>query len=257
MRALCRREAPTLPADDPSLAASGKRAVFLDAGLTLIYSEMSLAERCATTLREYGRDIARQEIEAVLPRAGALLHQAHKDDPDLWSADDKVANLWLEYYKYIFNEVGIPDPQEYAEAVYAQYSQPDAWQLYPDVIPTLKALHEQGYIIGVISDWGSNLPGGILLPLGVGPYISFMVVSTIQREAKPGSGLYREALARAGVAPHEAVHVGDNYITDILGARAAGIQGILLDRTGRHQSKLDCPRITSLSELPALLPMLF
>ncbi|HEX9989930.1 MAG TPA: HAD-IA family hydrolase [Chloroflexia bacterium] len=249
----CPREAPTLYADKPSPAKSRKRAVFLDAGLTLIYSEMSLAQRCVTAARQYGRDLTREEVEAVLPGAGALLHQTHKDDPDLWSSDDKLANLWLEYYKYIFTEVGISDPQEYAEAVYAQYSMPDAWQLYPDVIPTLRTLHEQGYIIGVISDWGSNLPGAILLPLGVGPYVSFMVVSTIQREAKPGSGLYREALARANVAPHEAVHVGDNYITDILGARAAGIEGVLLDRTDRHEAKLDCPRITTLAELPNLL----
>jgi HAD superfamily hydrolase (TIGR01549 family) len=233
------------------------KAVFLDAGLTLIYSEMSLAERCALTAGQYGRALAAADIEAVLPRAGARLLQSHRDDPDLWSSDHKVDRLWLEYYEYIFNEVGSDGrAQEYAAALYAQYAQPDAWQLFPDVLPTLRRLHEQDYIIGVISDWASNLPSGILLPLGLGAYVRFVVVSTILREAKPGIGLYREALARAGVEPHEAVHVGDNYITDVLGARAAGITGVLLDRKGREPAKLDCPRITSLLELPDLLQSL-
>jgi FMN phosphatase YigB (HAD superfamily) len=73
------------------------------------------------------------------------------------------------------------------------------------------------------------------------------------REAKPSSGLYREALARAGARPHEAVHVGDSYVNDILGARAAGIAGVLLDRDRLHNDPLDCPRIASLVELPDLL----
>ncbi len=50
------------------------------------------------------------------------------------------------------------------------------------------------------------------------------------------------------------MHVGDNYITDVLGARSAGIEGILLDREGvRRDTALDCPRIESLSELVDLL----
>lgn len=40
---------------------------------------------------------------------------------------------------------------------------------------------------------------------------------------KPGPALYRAALARAGVAPEEALFVGDNPATDAAGARALGI----------------------------------
>lgn len=180
--------------------------------------------------------------------------QSHHDDPNIWSSDAKVAQLWREYYVNVFQEIGVNgDFDACASEIYAQYNRPGAWTLYPDVLPTLRQLHEQGYIIGVISDWSSSLPADILLPLGVGPYISFMVVSTVQREAKPGFGLYREALSRAGVQPEEAVHIGDNYINDILGARAAGIRGVLLDREEQHTSTLDCPRITTLLDLPALL----
>ncbi|MEO6458270.1 MAG: HAD-IA family hydrolase [Chloroflexia bacterium] len=230
------------------------RAVFFDAGLTLIQSEQPLAERCAQTAQQHGIRVTIEQVESSLPAAMSRMMQSHRDDPNIWSSDAKVEQLWREYYVNVFREIGVKgDLEACAGEIYAQYNRPGAWTLYPDVLPTLRQLHEQEYIIGVISDWSSSLPAGILLPLGVGPYISFMVVSTVQREAKPGSGLYREALSRAGVQPEEAIHIGDNYINDILGARVAGIRGVLLDRERQHTSPLDCPRITTLLDLPALL----
>lgn len=234
------------------------RAVFFDAGLTLIYSDLSAAERCFDVGRAYGLPVQMEAMEAAVQRAAAHLHGTQRGDPDLWSSNSRVNRLWIEYYMAVYREAGIEAGPEMLEAcaaeVYRQFLAPGAWKLYPDVLPILRHLHEHGYRVGVVSDWESALVGTVLLPLGVGPYIDFMVVSTVMREAKPGSGLYREALARAGVAPHEAVHVGDNYITDVLGARSAGIEGILLDRDGtRANPALDCRWIGSLGELAGLL----
>jgi HAD superfamily hydrolase (TIGR01549 family) len=231
-----------------------KRAVFLDAGLTLIYSELSLPHLCVDAASAHGHNITIGEVENALVAAASHLWEANRDDPHLWSSDSTVHRLWKEYYRRIFNELGIDaEAEACASAVYAEYDKPGAWQLYDDALPTLRLLHERGYILGIISDWASNLPSGILLPLGIGAYVDFVVVSTVQREGKPGVGLYREALVRAGVTPDHAVHVGDNYINDVLGARAAGIEGILLDRHHRHTASLDCPRIETLMELPGLL----
>ncbi|MEA2574645.1 MAG: putative hydrolase of the superfamily [Chloroflexia bacterium] len=234
------------------------RAVFLDAGLTLVYSPISLSDLCYDVGREHGLHTSTTALEEAIPRATALLHQAQRSDPDVWSSDDRLRRLWAGYYTAVFREAGVDAEAATLEAcsaeIYSRYLVPGAWKLYPDVLPTLVNLHERGYKLGVISDWESVLIGKVLLPLGVGRYIDFMVVSGVQREAKPGSGLYREALARAGVEAHQAVHVGDNYITDVLGARSAGIAGILLDREGvRRDMALDCPRIESLEELVALV----
>jgi HAD superfamily hydrolase (TIGR01549 family) len=234
------------------------RAVFLDAGLTLIYSELSLPTLCYEVAEEHGLRVSMPALEAAVPRASAFLHHTQRGDPDLWSSDDRVQRLWAGFYTAVYREAGVEADEATLNAcavdVYKRYLAPGAWKLYPDVLPTLVGLRDRGYTVGVISDWGSALTGKVLLPLGVGPYIDFMVVSTVQREAKPGSGLYREALARAGVPARQAVHVGDNYITDVLGARSAGIEGVLLDREGaRRDMSLDCPRIESLEELLPLL----
>ncbi len=251
------RRVPPLPADS-SLTSRSIRAVFLDAGLTLIYSELSLSEQCFVVGREHDLPVNMEDMEGAIQRAAAHLHHAHRSNPDLWSSDALVNRLWIDYYTAIYRETGVQASADLLERcaveIYRQFLGPGAWTLYPDVLPMLRQLREGGYTVGVVSDWESALVGKVLLPLGVGPYIDFMVVSTVMREAKPGSGLYREALSRAGVAPHEAVHVGDNYITDVLGARSAGIEGILLDRDGlRDDARLDCRRIGSLGELVGLL----
>ncbi len=241
-------------AANPSL--SGTQAVFLDAGLTLVHSELRLPELCLLVGRAHGLSVSREALEAAVLRASVHLHTAFRGSTELWASDRAVEQLWLDYYASVYREAGVaaPDIPGCAAEVYRRYTQPGAWTLYPDVLPLLEYLREKNYTVGVVSDWGSELASKVLLPLGVGPYIDFMVVSTVMREAKPSMGLYREALARAGVPPHKAVHVGDNYITDVLGARSAGIEGILLDR-GNEQGagSLDCRRIGSLAELAGLL----
>lgn len=48
--------------------------------------------------------------------------------------------------------------------------------------------------------------------------------------------------------------VGDNYVCDYLGARAAGLQAVWFDRSPEHPSPGDCKdRICCLSELPAIV----
>jgi putative hydrolase of the HAD superfamily len=60
------------------------------------------------------------------------------------------------------------------------------------------------------------------------------------------------AAEAGGVAPHQALMVGDSYHADVLGARSAGMDAVLLDRLGTS-GPLETPIIRSLSELPALI----
>ena len=61
------------------------------------------------------------------------------------------------------------------------------------------------------------------------------------------------ALERATVAPEEAVHVGDQHRSDVLGARAVGIHPVLIDRGGWHANVNDCTKIATLDELAPVL----
>lgn len=50
------------------------------------------------------------------------------------------------------------------------------------------------------------------------------------RAYKPHREIFDEALRSSGCSPEEAIHIGDSYDTDVIGARAAGIRPILLLR---------------------------
>ena len=80
-----------------------------------------------------------------------------------------------------------------------------------------------------LSNAGSDLLG-FLDQLGLLGLFDFTVVSAIEGTKKPDRRIYERALERAGVRPGEAVHVGDMYLEDVLGARSAGVRPLLIDR---------------------------
>jgi len=122
-------------------------------------------------------------------------------------------------------------------------------ELYPDAVPTLERLKRDGYILGLISDAPPDTVNTIET-LGLSRYLSVIVVSGVAGYSKPNPEIFRIALAEAGVGPSQAVHVGDIYEADVLGARNAGMRGLLIDRDDLQPGR-DCPRLRSLSEIYA------
>ena len=122
-------------------------------------------------------------------------------------------------------------------------------ELYPDAIPTLERLKGDGYLLGLISNAPPDTVKAIE-SLGLPRYLSTIVVSGVVGVSKPNPEIFRIALREAGVNASEAAHVGDIYEADVLGAQNAGMKGLLIDRDGL-QSRRDCPRMKSLSEIYA------
>src|SRR5207249_7264682 len=81
----------------------------------------------------------------------------------------------------------------------------------------------------------------ILQTLGLLPYLAFVLDSTEVGVEKPHPRIFQLAVEQARVTPREAVYVGDLYSVDVRGARAAGLDAILLDPGGLWGER-DCPR---------------
>jgi HAD superfamily hydrolase (TIGR01549 family) len=123
------------------------------------------------------------------------------------------------------------------------------YELYPDAEPTLEALLDGGYRLGLVS----NAPAGtseVVGSLGLTRYLSAVVISGAVGYAKPHPEIFRIALRLTGLEPEDTVHVGDIFDSDVLGARSAGIRGILLDRDDLNGGR-DCERVRTLLDLPA------
>ena len=91
---------------------------------------------------------------------------------------------------------------------------------------------------------------GLLDRLGLGASLAFVIDSAVVGVEKPDPRIFRLALARAGVEPGQAVYVGDLYSVDVIGARAAGIEGILLDPRG-YWGPRDCATAPTVADVVA------
>jgi putative hydrolase of the HAD superfamily len=129
--------------------------------------------------------------------------------------------------------------------LYERFAEGDAWRTFDDVVPTLKSLKNRGVKLGVISNWDRRL-GPLLRTLHLGDFFDFVVVSCHAGACKPSRKIFEQALCRLRVPAQTVLHVGDSSELDCEGARAAGMQALLLKRDG-HPVRGGV--ITTLSEL--------
>ena len=229
-------------------------AISFDVGYTLIEPLGEAPAIVAALLAELGVASDQATLGAAHQRAERLfLSDYLRPLNDTWEADERINQLYLRYYNQWLAELDVADPEaRHAQTIIDRYLDPSNWRLYPHVLETLALLHEQGYRLGIASDWVSGLPR-ILHSLGLSRYLDWALVSGAIGFAKPSQQFYRLVPQRAGVAPERIVHIGDSYYADVRGARAAGMDAILLDWRRRSWPKLDVPLIYDLAELPQCL----
>ena len=123
---------------------------------------------------------------------------------------------------------------------------------FDDARPAIEAARQRGMRVVVASNWDISLHE-VLERIELAPLLDGVVTSAEVGARKPDPAVFMRALALAGAATSDAVHVGDSVEEDVWGARAAGIRAILLSRDGR-EAPTDVRQITSLAELERLAP---
>ena len=116
---------------------------------------------------------------------------------------------------------------------------------------TLARLEAAGLQLGIVSNFEEWLER-LLEQLGVTRFFDVRIISGVEGVEKPDPRIFRLALERTGVEPHESAYVGDNPEFDTEPAEALGMLGVLIDRRGRFPDHPG-PRIATLDDLPAVL----
>jgi putative hydrolase of the HAD superfamily len=122
------------------------------------------------------------------------------------------------------------------------------FRAYPDVQPTLAEWRERGLPLVVASNWDISLHE-VLERVGLGGSFDGVVTSAEAGARKPDPAIFARALEIAGVDADHAIHVGDSVEEDVRGARAAGIEPVLLRRDGAARPAPGVRTIASLTEL--------
>ena len=120
-----------------------------------------------------------------------------------------------------------------------------SWQLLPDVKACLDEL--DGYRLGIISNGNAVQQRQKLTALGIIEKFSPIVISEEVGVSKPDPGIFQFACRKAGVAPSDCWHIGDNLTADAQGSISAGLRGVWLNRNG-SESIVDIPAIRSLDQ---------
>ena len=157
----------------------------------------------------------------------ALRGQVAADHPE-WAHD--LSAIRLETIRRALRLHG--DDPALAEAAFeAFFETRHAVTFYEDVLPALERLARR-YRIVAVSNGNAEVAR-----VGLGHLVTGSVSARLHGVAKPDPSIFIAACAAAGAAPHEVLHLGDDLVTDVDGALAAGLHaGWICRPDGAHAS---------------------
>jgi REG-2-like HAD superfamily hydrolase len=113
------------------------------------------------------------------------------------------------------------------DAVFEEFSRPSSWRVLPGAAEALARLRQSGMRLAVLSNNDSRLEP-ILQGLGLASLFDAVVVSAEVGAEKPSPVIFERALTVLQLAPSQCLHVGDDRLLDVWGARGAGLHAMLL-----------------------------
>ena len=217
------------------------RAILFDAGNTLLFLDHArMADAVAAGL---GLTLTGAELAAAGPAAARSIE-------GLRAADRERADAYLTA---LFTLAGVPTARlEEVRAVLAALHV--LRHLWCGVAPgTHDALRRLGrsFRLGVVSNSDGRVEAA-LEAAGLLDCFEVVVDSGLLGVEKPDPAIFHAALERLRVEPHEALYVGDLYHVDVVGARAAGMDAVLL-APGGAPNVTGCRTVPSIAALVDLL----
>lgn len=159
---------------------------------------------------------------------------------------EDLSETWVNHFGRALTLAGFNGDVHSAARIMEDVFLTEGLELFPDVVEVLSRLAEQGWKLAIVSNWPATLEA-TLRQMDVHKYFPVIVASGTVGYAKPHPQIFRIAADRLGVQPQQALYIGDSIEHDVLGARAAGMDALLLDRHGRHEGHQ--PRLQSLLQL--------
>lgn len=221
----------------------------LDAGNTVIFLDHA---RLAGIVGEVGHQVTADVLVRTEGEAKALAETGGLVDlPWSFRARPGAAG-WGRMVGTIAKLGGLDEARVPAllDAAWPLHEAKNLWCKVPAGLgEALDAIRALGVKVAIISN-SEGMLDRLFADLGILQHFDLVVDSGKVGVEKPDPRIFHIALERYGVAPQRALHLGDMFATDILGARAAGLRHALIDPfrhyEGRHQ---DVPRVPGVVEV--------
>lgn len=235
--------------------------IFFDLGDTLVRTDPSWAAVYRAGLAEQGIDIAEDELARAL--AGASGEVWLEEGPFEQTEAASFARV-RAFDQEVLAGLGHPDlPEQVFRSIERAFLRSTSWHVFPDVLPAIEQIRAAGMRLAIISNWVWGGPE-LIHNIELAHHFEALVVSARVGYQKPAEAIFRHALEVMNAQPERAMHIGDNYRADVIGARRVGIRPVLIDRRigdpSRHgyvaaDASDDVPVVADLYELLDLLAL--
>jgi len=255
------------------------KAIIFDLDDTLLWDQRSVKEAFAATC-EAARDkydLDPERLEEAVRKEATRLYQSYETYPftqmiginpfeGLWGnfLDEdgqfkQLAKVVPAYRKEAWvnglKELGVDDP-DFGEELAERFPEERRKRpfIYEDTFTLLDQLHGH-YQLLLLTDGSPDLQMTKLeITPEISPYFDHILISGAFGRGKPDPAIFEHALSLLGVSAEEALMVGDNLMTDILGANQAGIPSVWVNRHGKRAGEVKpVYEIKQLLELNELL----
>ncbi len=188
------------------------------------------------------------------------LHEKHLQNTHTLLLDGKIsiAQARLQRMRLLFTELGAEldlDSLEAASQLFRNAYE-ESLRPVPGAVPLIRELKRRAKV-GVITNGLSATQRSKIACCGLESQIDALVISGEAGVRKPDRRIFEMALAMIGCLPEDAIMVGDSWLHDVLGARAAGIAAVWLNRYGERNPEpgkvIEVNRLEPLERLLELL----
>ena len=225
------------------------RAVFFDFGGTLARADPTIDtpwKGWAKVAQELHLGLTEAEIRRVNHEAD------QRFEGQIYGYHGRTREFWRMRDMWAIERLGVKSQQRrYWDALQDFFENPDLVRLYPETREVLANVRAIGLHVGIISNYTDALVPR-LKHLGLLPFFDSVTYSQAVGAEKPDPRMFSRAIKPASCRPHEALHVGDSWEGDYLGATRAGLRAAWLNRKGLPRPGA-CDEIR---DLRGLLPLL-
>ncbi len=217
------------------ITPNGFRAVFFDLDGTLRHNDPSPEKTFFENAVQLGVPDSLEQRRRVMRWVHYYWAQSEELLQDRETFLDSELEFWLNYTRSQLVVFECPHEllDEVLPAIFSHMK--DQYKPQGRVIvgvpETLQALKDAGFLLGVVSNRTKSYQDQ-LERLELEGYFDLVVAAGEVQSWKPDPEIFFHALQKLGLRADETMYVGDNYFADVVGARRAGLQPVLLDPEG-------------------------
>lgn len=242
----------------PAIRGRALAAVLLDLDDTVLDhapGRAAAGRRVAALVAERHPDLPAGAVAEQLARSGSWFW----DEPSrsAWGRLD-LARARSAIFEHALEALGRPDPALAGEAVALHLREREAHsRLAEGALETLVHLRAAVPRLALVTNGAAAAQRAKIERFDLARYFDHVQIEGEFGAGKPDAAVYRHVLTRLGVAPEDALMVGDDFGWDVLGALDAGLHAAWIDAAGRGRPPAPAPRehlvLRALRELPERL----